>query len=390
MTQAELQVLSDESDRPFWRRTWLVVAVVLLCALVGLVAWQGSGLIFTVITAWFVALAMEPAVGKLSQRMPRGAATGLVMVLLAVAVVAFILVFGSLFVDQFVALIKAVPTITDSVLEWWNKLSGSSMSSSTLLQDLNLSASDLAGYAENVAGGVLGVLASIVSGFLGLFVLGFFAFYISASMPQLRLWCASRLKPQRQVPFLAAWDLTKVKVGGYIAARVVLAAINSACSAVAFYFIDLPYWLPLALWTGLVAQFVPNVGTYISIILPVVVGLTSGDWLKGVWVLAYALIYQQIENLTIEPNISARAVNLHPAVSFGSAVLGGQLFGVSGALLGVPVGATCVALMEIYKKKYDLTPQTQQEVAALVSPEQAAVESPIDGSDDDREPEPDR
>lgn len=214
MKQADLKVLSDESDRPFWRRAWLVVGVVLLCALVGLTVWQGSGLILTVITAWFVALAMEPAVGKLSQRMPRAAATGLVMVLLVVAVIAFILVFGSLFVDQFVALIKAVPSIADDVLVWWNKLTGSTMSTDTLLQDLNLSASDLAGYAENVAGGVLGVLASVVSGFLGLFVLGFFAFYISASMPQLRLWCAARLKPHRQVPFLAAWDLTKIKVGG--------------------------------------------------------------------------------------------------------------------------------------------------------------------------------
>lgn len=138
----------------------------------------------------------------------------------------------------------------------------------------------------------------------------------------------------------------------------------------AFYLIDLPYWLPLALWTGLVAQFVPNVGTYISIILPVIVGLTSGHWTNNVWVLAYALVYQQIENLTIEPNISAKAVDLHPAVSFGAAVLGGQLFGVAGALLGVPIGATCVALTEIYKTKYAVTDETQAEVASLVAGEE--------------------
>ncbi|KYH45194.1 AI-2E family transporter [Branchiibius sp. NY16-3462-2] len=367
---ADLKVLSDESDRPFWRRAWLVVGIALLCTLVGLIVWRGSGLIINVVIAWFVALAMEPAVAKLSQRMRRGVATGLVMVIAAICVVAFILVFGNLFIDQLVSLIKAVPSITDNVLTWWNKITGSSMSSDTLLKNLDLSNTDLAGYAQNVAGGVLGLIASIVSGFLGLFVLAFFAFYISASMPQLRMWCATRMKPHRQVPFLAAWDIMKIKVGGYMAARVVLAAINSACSAIAFYLIDLPYWLPLALWTGLVAQFVPNVGTYISIILPVIVGLTSGHWINGVWVLAYALIYQQIENLTIEPNISARAVDLHPAVSFGAAVLGGQLFGVAGALLGVPIGATCVALTEIYKTKYPVTDETQAEVASLVAQEE--------------------
>lgn len=228
---AELKVLSDESDRPFWRRAWLVVGIALLCTLVGLVIWRGSGLIINVITAWFLALAMEPAVAKLSQRMRRGVATGVVMVLAVICVIAFILVFGNLFIDQLVSLIKAVPSIADDVLGWWNKVSGSSMSTDSLLKDLDLSNSDLAGYAQNVAGGLLGLIASIVSGFLGLFVLGFFAFYISASMPQLRTWCASRMKPHRQVPFLAAWDIMKIKVGGYMAARVVLAAINSACSA---------------------------------------------------------------------------------------------------------------------------------------------------------------
>ena len=94
------------------------------------------------------------------------------------------------------------------------------------------------------------------------------------------------MSPRVQVPFLTAWDLTKVKVGGYIAARVVLATINARASGVAFFLLDLPYWLPLALWTGLVAQFIPNIGTYISIALPVLVGLTSGDPLLGVWVLA--------------------------------------------------------------------------------------------------------
>lgn len=377
---ADLKVLSDESDRPFWRRGWLVVGIALLCTLVGLVIWRGADLIISVVTAWFVALAMEPAVAKLSQRMRRGVATGVVMIIAVICVILFILVFGNLFIDQLVSLIKAAPSITDDVLSWWNRVSGSSMSSDTLLQDLKLSSSDLAGYVENVAGGVLGLVASLVSGFLGLFVLGFFAYYISASMPQLRTWCASRMRPQRQVPFLAAWDIMKIKVGGYMAARVVLAAINSACSAVAFYLIDLPYWLPLALWTGLVAQFVPNVGTYISIILPVIVGLTSGHWLNGLWVLIYAVVYQQIENLTIEPNISAKAVDLHPAVSFGAAVLGGQLFGVAGALLGVPIGATFVSLVEIYKTKYPVTEQTEEEVSELVAGEEGEEGEPAPAS----------
>jgi predicted PurR-regulated permease PerM len=191
---------------------------------------------------------------------------------------------------------------------------------------------------------------------------------MSVGMPALRGWLAHRVNPRAQVPFLAAWDLTRIKVGGYIAARVVLASINSLPSGIVFYLIGLPYWLPLALWTGIVAQFVPNVGTYISIALPTIVGLTSGDPILGVWVLLWGIVYQQVENLTFEPRISARAVDVHPAVSFGSAILGAQLFGLAGALLAVPLAATAMEMLEIYKRRYELTAQTEERVAALVAP----------------------
>jgi hypothetical protein len=55
-------------------------------------------------------------------------------------------------------------------------------------------------------------------------------------------------------------------------------------------------------------------------------------------------------------------------VSFGSALLGAQLFGLSGALLGVPVAATVMAMLEIYQRRYELSPQTEEIVAAHVAP----------------------
>ena len=61
---------------------------------------------------------------------------------------------------------------------------------------------------------------------------------------------------------------------------------------------------------------IPTIGTYIAIALPVIVGLLSPNPWIGVMALAWALVYQQVENLTIEPKISARSVNVHPAFAF--------------------------------------------------------------------------
>jgi len=380
-TPAVLPV-APSGDRSFRRRTWIVVGVLLLVLFLAFVVRQGASTLYYVLMAWFVALAMEPAVAALARRMRRGLATGVVMIALALGLTAFVLAFGKLFVDQVSSFIAALPEIAASALAWFNQVTGSSFTFDTILDRLGITPADIAGSAD-VAFGVLNVVASILSGFFGMFVLVFFVYYVSAGMPALRRWIARRLRPDLQVPFLAAWDLTKIKVGGYIAARVVLAAINSFLSGIVFAFIGLPYWLPLALWTGLVAQFVPNVGTYISIALPVVVGLTSGDPILGVYVLIWGIAYQQVENVTIEPRISARAVDLHPAVSFGAALLGAQLFGLSGALLGVPVAATAMALLEIYKRRYELTAATEARVAELVAP---SAERAWGDKDDDEGP----
>jgi len=143
-----------------------------------------------------------------------------------------------------------------------------------------------------------------------------------------------------------------------------------------FAVIGMPYWLPLALWTGVVAQFVPTIGTYIAIVLPVLVGLLSPNPWLGVIALAWGLLYQQVENLTIEPKISAKAVDINPAVAFGSVLLGAALFGIAGAFLAVPVTAMLLSLLDIYGRRYDLASELEPPTAAAVG----APPEPQEGS----------
>lgn len=367
--------------RSDWRRAWVVVGVVAVVFVLWFVLTRGSQTVFYVIMSFFVALAMEPPVSRLSRWMPRAAATALVMVAFLIGVTGFLWAFGSLLVDQLTALVTAVPDIATDVLAQVNRATGSDYTFEELLDSAGLATSDLTGYAQQVAFGVLGLVSALLSTAFGLFVVAFFVFYLSVGMPTLRTWLSRRMAPRLQVPFLTAWELTRVKVGGYIAARIVLASVNAVASGIAFFVLDLPYWLPLALWTGLVAQFIPNVGTYVSIALPVLVGLTSPEPILGVWVLVYGIAYQQVENLTLEPRISAKAVDVHPAVSFGAALLGAQLFGLSGALMGVPVAATIMAMLEIYQRRYEVSDATEEKVAALVAPR-------VDPDAEDDEDEP--
>jgi len=360
-------VLLDPAN--IWRIGLVVIGLIVLVIVVRFVLTQGSSLIFTAVMAWFASLAIEPAVGRLARRMRRGAATGLVMASVVAFLVAFFALFGQLMVEQVANLVESLPNLAADSLAWVNRRFGTEYTMDDLLANIDLSPERAAGVASQLAGGVLALLGSVAGAVARFFVFALLLFYLSADGPRLRRWIASLFPPRAQETTVVVWDTTAEKTGRYVSARVILAAVNSTTSAIVFLIIGLPSWLALGLWTGIVAQFVPAIGTYISIALPVLVGLLSPNPWLGVIVLAWAVVYQQVENLTIEPRISARAVNVHPAVSFASVILGTAMFGVAGALLAIPVVAMLLALLDLYRTRYELVPELEESADEVATAE---------------------
>ena len=183
-------------------------------------------MLFTLVMAWFLSLAMEPAVARLSGRMPRCAATALVMV--APERCSESAVRGG--VRQ--PLRRAggcscwqnLPSIIEVTLDWLQPPAGHRLRGvPDLLDAIRLTPEEAAGYAQNVLGGVLGLIGSVAGGIFSFFAILLFTFYLSADGPRLRLWLAGMLPRHPQRLFLSVWDLSLVKTGGYVAARLVLA-----------------------------------------------------------------------------------------------------------------------------------------------------------------------
>jgi predicted PurR-regulated permease PerM len=341
-----------------WRVGLVLLGVVAFGLILRFIVDDGGSVIFTVLMSWFAAIAMAPVVDRLARRMKRGVATILVMVAFVVFVVLFVVAFGALLVDQLSELIARIPDLIDSALSWVNSTFSQSLTLEGIMTSIGAANLDFGSIASKVGINVFGLLSSALGSIFGLFTFGLFTFYLSAQMPQLQVWVARLFPAKTQELVGNVWRITAQKTGGYVGARVVLGTINAVTSGIVFFAIGLPYWLPLALWTGVVAQFVPTIGTYIAIVLPVLVGLLSAHPWAGVVALGWALLYQQVENLTIEPKISAKAVDVNPAVSFGAVLLGAALFGVAGAFLAVPVVAMMLALLDIYGNRYDLASES--------------------------------
>ena len=142
---------------------------------------------------------------------------------------------------------------------------------------------------------------------------------------------------------LQVWEVAITKTGAYITSRLLLAVISAAFHWAVFAVLGLPQSLALALWVGVISQFIPAIGTYIAGVLPVLVAL-GVDPSKALIVIAAVIIYQQIENYALQPRITAQTLDLHPGVSIGAVLAGTSLFRRCWSLSGPTRGGHDVGL----------------------------------------------
>ncbi|HSR15676.1 MAG TPA: AI-2E family transporter, partial [Gemmatimonadales bacterium] len=114
-------------------------------------------------------------------------------------------------------------------------------------------------------------------------------------------------------------------------------------------------------------------GTYIGGVLPLIIALLESP-AKAIAVLVYIVVYQQIENYLLAPRITARTMALHPAVSFASAIAGGTLLGVPGALMALPIAATVQAFVSTYLRRHEVVadPLTEERRGAEKPPRETS------------------
>ncbi|MFJ9843791.1 AI-2E family transporter [Kitasatospora sp. NPDC101155] len=351
-----------DEERALWggMPRWLPRAMVLFLVLVGLFQladWafrQLIDLFVMLLVAFFLSLALEPAVDRMAARgVRRGVGTFLVFVAVGIAVTGFLAALGTLLVDQVAKIAGDMPHLVDNLIGWVNRTFHQDLSLGELQKRLLKDSGTIESYAQQAADNVWGVSSTLIGGLFQAFTVGLFTFYFTAEGPRVRRTACSLLPPSKQGEVLRAWEIALAKTGGYLYSRAVLAVVSAAGHWVMFELIDLPYSAALAIWVGVMSQFVPTIGTYLAGALPVLVALTV-EPVDALWVLVFTVVYQQIENYVLHPRITARTVDVHPAVAFGAVIAGAALLGAVGALIAIPAAATLQGFVGTYVRRYEV------------------------------------
>lgn len=339
-------------------RSALMLAAVFVSVRLGMWAFsRTSTLLLSLLLAWLLAIAMEPVIDPLTARgMRRGAAVGLVMVGGFLAIVGLMAAFGGAFFSQMAELARSLPALSRDFVRWLNETFSLTFDPNALANTLNANTSQIADIATNLAGGVVGILGSLAGWVFQLAAVVLFAFYLAADGPRMRRAIGRMLPASQQRVFVTVWDTAVTKTGGYVVSKGLLALLSTLAHALAFWVLDVPYWLPMALWVGVTSQFLPVVGTYLGIALPVLATVFTDPW-TALLIIIFATLYQQLENYVLVPRVSRRTMDIHPAVAFASVVAGVALFGWIGGLVAIPLTAAAVSVVSAYGHRYELIPE---------------------------------
>lgn len=342
-------------NRRFIQRS--IITVLIIVIFFQLVEWafyKTKDFLFLILLAWLIGIAITPLVEKLTKSgIKRGLSTFIVLLSLVALVLGFIASFGQLLASQLASLITQIPSLIEGFSTWLNDSFDLNLSPSNIEESLNISNTQIATFAQSIAGGIFGLVTSIAGFLFKIFTLLLFTFYFASETPKIRRSIASWLPAKQQVVFTTVWKVATEKTGGFVISRVILATINSVITSVFLLIIEVPYWLPLGLFTGIISQFIPTIGSYLGGIIPAIVAVVN-EPIDGLFVVIFVTIYQQIENYLLTPRVSSMTMNIHPAVAFASVIVFASFFGPVGALIGVPIAAAVIALVQTYGKRYEL------------------------------------
>lgn len=311
-------------------------------------------LFLLLLVSLFLSLAIEPGVNRLAKRgWRRGTATAVILVGVLVTFLVFVIAIGALVGQQIADLLSDSETYVNRTVNFLNDTFGTHINADQVIASINDENGAVQRFINSQQGRVvdlsvtaLGILVQALSVML-------FTYYLVADGPKLRRVICRRLPPERQRSVLSTWELAIEKTGGYLYSRALLAGLSAFFHWVVLQALGTRAPVALALWVGVVSQFLPVVGTYLAGALPVLVTFIDSPP-KALGVLIVVLVYQQLENYLFLPRITARTMDLHPAVAFGSAIAGAAVLGAVGAVLAIPGAAMVQALLTGTGTRYEL------------------------------------
>ncbi len=294
--------------------------------------------LFAVLFAYFV----EPLVAKLEKRARgRGSAIAVVYLLLLSLLVIVGMIVGPRIAEEARSLMTSLPTLIDKmgsgqIVSQLGQKHGWTQARQAQLQQFVVShRGDFLKFGrtvgEKIAAPLQHIWWLIIIPILSLFFLKDGRSIASGLVNLGR-------SAEEQSTIRGLVDDVNVMLGSYIRAQMILAALTMVAYTVVLSILRAPYALVLGPLAGL-AEFVPVVGPAIAAIAVLLIAFIAG-YPHVLILLLFLGIWRLLQDYVNAPRVMGKTLEIDPLTQIFGVLAGGEIAGVVGALISVPVIAT--------------------------------------------------
>lgn len=199
-------------------------------------------------------------------------------------------------------------------------------------------------------GDVVPRVFGLVHAAIDVFAVGVMGIYLALHPALYREWLIALFPPiHRDLVRDVLGDLAN-SLRAYIVGQLTAMAVLGALTALGLYLLDVPFWLPFGIFTGLVA-IVPFFGTLVSTILPALFvlsgppfhGMTGGS--HAMLVILLGVVVHLFEGNIVAPLVMSKKVDLPPVLTIMSVLVMGKILGPLGLIVAVPTLASIMVIV---------------------------------------------
>jgi len=198
----------------------------------------------------------------------------------------------------------------------------------------------------SIGGGLLAVGVAIGNGLAGTLVVLILTLYFMASLRSMKRGMYSLVPKSSRTEFQRLSEAISQSVGRYVLGQVALALLNGICSFIVLSLThsQLPAFFAFVAFLG---ALIPLVGTVSAAAVIVLAQIALVPTHPATWIVLaiWYLVYMQLEAYLLAPRVMRRAVQVPGALVVISALVGGTLLGVLGALIAVPIAAAVLLII---------------------------------------------
>ena len=322
-------------------RSWLIVGFIVL---LGVGAWllnMSSSIVVPLLLAIILGVLFQPVVDALERvKVPRAAAAGLTMLLIALVVAALVVLIVKSVGSQMGVIITQV---TSGLTHLGTSLATLDIPDS-LINDIKNGIQDqLPKVGTYVANTVFASITGAAGLLFGAFIAFYMLFYTLCDWQVITQWAGRSTGLKPELGHAIVDDMSN-SVRQYFQGTTVLAIITSLGTGIGLAIFKVPLVIPIMVVT-FVLTYIPYFGAIISSAFAVLIALGAGGVQMALIALVVVLLAQNVLQGAFAGWAIGGALDLHPIVVIVSTMLGGIFGGLIGGMLGAPVAAILVRLV---------------------------------------------